>query len=305
MTALENIAVLPRRVNESLLALDINVSLLQVLVDYPLPGMSSALVNVTVSLYNLGLGLRLGNETPIPMERGMLLLHNLTVYVEGKEAITLPGYGVPAKEVPANESNATPAPSASGSVELIMTPPEKPANKHSFNITICYTEDSNSTPTRTCLEYLYRVELPFGWRLTIHMLDTCQVLYEFWEIVPPNETGYEIIVWDSAKPGIGEKDYCIAASAGACEQVRLEIYNSRGLIALREGRGSAAWCPMEPGTYTAIAVDEFNNTVSATFNLTWTAGPPPALKKALTSLAATIIAIIAALYIILEGRWIA
>jgi hypothetical protein len=147
------------------------------------------------------------------------------------------------------------------------------------------------------------VLLPFGWKLTVYMLDTCQVLHELWEIVPPNETGLKVVVWDSAKLGIGEKDYCIVATAGGCEQVRLEAYNSRGLIALREGRGSATWCPLEPGTYTAIAVDESDNTATKAFTLTWSAGPPPALEKELLALAGIILALMIALYTILEGRW--
>jgi hypothetical protein len=147
------------------------------------------------------------------------------------------------------------------------------------------------------------VLLPFEWKLTVYMLDTCQVLHELWEIVPPNETGLKVVVWDSAKLGIGEKDYCIVAAAGGCEQVRLEAYNSRGLIALREGRGSATWCPLEPGTYTAIAVDESDNTATKAFTLTWSAGPPPALEKELLALAGIILALMIALYTILEGRW--
>ena len=295
--------MLPREVNESMLGLDLNVSLEQVLMDYPLPGQSSALVNITVGVYNLGLGARAGNKTLIPVEQGMLLLHNLTVLVNGYPVIVCNGYCAPAERIPVDEPNATLAPSASGSVELILTPPEEPANTYTFNVTVCYTEDLNDTASRTCINDDVMVPLPFGWRLTVYMLDTCQVLHELWEIVPPNETGLKVVVWDSAKPGIGEKDYCIAASAGGCEQVRLEVYNSRGLIALREGRGSATWCPLEPGTYTAIAVDEFNNTVTGTFNLTWTAGPPPALKHSLLSLAGTILTLIVVLYIVLEGKW--
>ena len=303
LTAAENVTVLPRRVNETLLGLDLNVSLVEVLVDYPWPGESSALVNLTAAVYNLGLGARAGNETLVPMERGMLLLHNLTVLVDNVPVVSLTGYGAPAHRIPVNESNATLAPSITGSAELILEPPGEPANEYTFNVTMCYTEDVNSTPTRTCVSGNITVPLPFGWRMVYNVLDNCQPLQQLWEVVPPNETGYKTVVWDMVKPSLAVRDYCIAASAGACEPVRLSVYSGGTPIASAEGRGEAKWCPMEPGTYTAVAVDGFNNTAVKVFTLTWSAGPPPALKHALLSLAAVLIAFMVMAYILAGGGW--
>jgi len=302
-TAAGNVTVLPREVNQSLIGLDLNVSLVDVLVDYPWPGWSSALVNLTAAVYNLGLGARAGNETLVPMERGMLLLHNLTVLVDNVPVITCRGFCAPAHRIPVNESNATLEPSARGSAELILEPPGEPTNKYTFNVTMCYTEDVNSTPRRTCTSQNITVPLPFGWRLVYNILDNCQPLQQLWEIVPPNETGYKTVVWDTVKPGLREENYCIVASAGACEPVRLEVRQGGVLAASSAGRGSATWCPMEPGTYTAVAVDGFNNTAVKVFTLTWSAGPPPALKHALLSLAAVLIAFMVVLYIVMGGGW--
>lgn len=135
------------------------------------------------------------------------------------------------------------------------------------------------------------------------MDDNCRVYNVLWEVVSLDEPSVETIVADAAKPGLREERGCIVAAAGACEEVVLRVYQDGALAASRTGRGSAAWCPMEPGVYTARAVDEFNNTATGTFTLTWTAGPPPVLRRALLSLAGTILALIAVLYIVLEGRW--
>ncbi len=159
-TAAGNVTVLPRSVNQSLLGLGLNVTLLQVLVDYPWPGESSALVNLTAVLYNLGLGL--GSRAVVPPERGMLLLHNLTVLVDNVPVVTCRGFCAPAERIPVNMSNATLEPSARGSAELVLGPPGEPANKYTFNVTVCYTEDVNSTPRRTCVSYNVTVPLPFG-----------------------------------------------------------------------------------------------------------------------------------------------
>ena len=61
-------------------------------------------------------------------------------------------------------------------------------------------------------------------------------------------------------------------------------------------------CTLSPGTYTAVAVDYYNNTASKVFTLTWTARPPPGLRDALLGLAAVLIAFMAILYIALESR---
>ncbi len=121
--------------------------------------------------------------------------------------------------------------------------------------------------------------------------------------MPPNETGYKTVVWDTVKPSITARDYCIAASAGACEPVRLSVYSSGGPVASAEGRGSATWCPVEPGTYTAVAVDGFNNTALKTLTITWSAGPPPAVKRALLGLAAVLTAFMVMAYILAGGGW--
>jgi len=294
-TASSTVTVLPRTVNQSLLGLDLNVT------SYKALGNGSVLVNISAKLYNLGMGLRIGNETPIPVEKGMLLLHNLTLYVDGVPAINLSGYGAPAREIPVNGTE--PEPSAEGGVSLILTPPGRPSNEYTFNVTICYTEDKPE-PVKTCVSQNITVPLPFGWRETLYIADDCRVINETWEVVPANETGIEtVLVVDEVKPSITARDYCIVASAGACEPVRLDVYSGGVLVASRTGRGNATWCPAEPGTYTATAVDQFNNTVEKTFTITWSAGPPPAVKRALLGLAATIIAVMVGLYIILEGRW--
>ncbi|BES82567.1 hypothetical protein [Pyrodictium abyssi] len=288
--------VIPRRVNETLLGLDLNVSLLQVLVDYPVPGQSSALVNMTVRLYNFGLGL--GNAT-LPREDGMLLLHNLAVMVNGVPVIRCDRFCAPAQPLPVA---GEPVPSVSGSAELVLTPPREPGNEYMLNITICYTED-RPEPVTTCVEDRLPVFLPFKWRLTVLMDDACRVYNRLWEIVPLGEPSAETVVADAAKPGLREERGCIVAAAGACESVELQVDGDGVPVASRAGRGEAKWCPMEPGVYTARAVDEYGNVVTGTFTITWSAGPPPALKHALLRLALTLVALMAMAYILAGGRW--
>jgi len=44
-------------------------------------------------------------------------------------------------------------------------------------------------------------------------------------VVPADETGYEtVLAADEVKPGVTARDYCIAAAAGACENVELRAY---------------------------------------------------------------------------------
>lgn len=290
------LTVIPRRVNETLLGLDLSVSLLRVLLDYPWPGMSSALVNLTAALYNFGLGLR---SSTLPMEQGMLLLHNLTVTVNGVPVIRCDGFCAPAQPLPVA---GEPVPSVSGSAELVLTPPREPGNEYMLNITICYTEDMPEHVT-TCVEDRLLVFLPFKWRLTVLMDDTCRVYNRLWEIVPLGEPSVETVVVDVAKPGLREERGCIVAAAGACESVELQVDGGGAPVASRAGRGEAKWCPMEPGVYTARAVDEYGNVVTGTFTITWSAGPPPALKHALLRLALTLVALMAMAYILAGGRW--
>jgi len=287
------VTVLPRHANSTLLPVELNVT------GYRPLGGGGVLANITVRLYNLGLGLRSGNTTPIPVEEEMLLLHNLTVLLDNMSAINLTGYGAPARAIPVNASIE---PSAAGSVELTLTPPGRPTNEYTFNITVCLTEDKPE-PVRTCISGNITLPLPFGWRLIRYVADDCRVLDTVWEVVPANETGVHVeLVEDRVKPSITTKGYCITASAGACELLRLQVYEDGSQVASREGRGSVTWCPVEPGVYTAVAVDSSNNTATGTYTLTWTAGPPPALKRALQGLAGAIIALMVGLYIMLgEG----
>jgi len=287
--------IIPRRVDSSLLVVSLNIT------GYRVLGNGSVLVNASVVFYNLGQGLRLGNKTLVPMEKGMLLLHNLAIYVDGVSAVNLSGYGAPAQPLPVN--GAGPEPSATGTATLVLEPPGKPTNEYTFNVTICYTED-RPEPVRTCIADNVTVSLPFGWRLVRYIADDCRVINETWEIVPANETGYEtVLVENHVEPSLREDHDCIVASAGACEEVVLRVYEDGDLVASRTARGSITWCPAEPGTYTVTAMDYFNNTVTRTFSLTWSTGPPPALRHTLLSLAATIIALMIGMYIILGGRW--
>ena len=286
--------IIPRRVNSSLLVVSLNIT------GYRALGNGSVLVNASVLLYNLGQGLRLGNETPVPMEEGMLLLYNGTVLVDNATAIRLVGYGAPAESIPIE---GPPSPSASGTVRLVLGPPRKPTSSHLFRARICFIEDKPG-PTRTCLNDTLTVPLPFGWRLARYIADDCRVVNESWEVVPANETGYEtVLVKDDVKPSISLKDYCITVSAGACESVALKVYEDGRLVALRTGLGSATWCPAVPGVYTAVAVDSFNNTATGTFTLAWSPGPPPVLRRTYLGLAASILALLAVLYIVTGGGW--
>ena len=52
-----------------------------------------------------------------------------------------------------------------------------------------------------------------------------------------------------------------------------------------------------------VAVDGFSSTASKVFALMWSAGPPPAVKRALLGLATVIIVAMIALYTILGGGW--
>ncbi len=286
--------IIPRRVNSSLLVVSLNIT------GYRALGNGSVLVNASVLLYNLGQGLRLGNETPVPMEEGMLLLYNLTVLVDNATAIRLVGYGAPAESIPIE---GPPSPSASGTVRLVLGPPRKPTSSHLFRARICFIEDKPG-PTRTCLNDTLTVPLPFGWRLARYIADDCRVVNESWEVVPANETGYEtVLVKDDVKPSSSLEDYCITVSAGACESVALKVYEDGRLVALRTGLGSATWCPAVPGVYTAVAVDSFNNTATGTFTLAWSPGPPPVLRRTYLGLAASILALLAVLYIVTGGGW--
>jgi len=247
-------------------------------------------------LYNFGLGLR--NST-LPMEQGMLL-HDLTVAVNGVPVIRCSWFCAPSQPLPVASE---PEPSTVGSATLILEPPRRPGSEYTFNVTICYTENVNGTARRTCLNDTLRVPLPFGWRLVYNVLDTCEQLQQLWEVVPANETGYMVVVWDTVEPSVSLRDYCIAAAAGGCESVGLRVYQDGSMIASRTGRGEAKWCPAEPGVYTVVAVDGFNNTATGTFTITWSAGPPPALKRALQGLAGAAIALMVGLYIVLGGGW--
>ena len=286
--------IIPRRVNSSLLVVSLNIT------GYRALGNGSVLVNASAHLYNLGRGLRLGNETPVPMEEGMLLLYNLTVLVDNATAIRLVGYGAPAESIPIEGPSS---PSASGTVRLVLGPPRRPTSSHVFRARICFIEDKPG-PTRTCLNDTLTVPLPFGWRLVRYIADDCRVVNESWKIVPANETGYEtILVKDDVEPGITLRDGCIVAAAGPCEDITLRVYVNDRLVASRTGLGSVTWCPATPGTYTVTAMDYFNNTVTGTFTLTWSLGLLLVLRRAYLGLAAAVLALIAVLYIVTGGEW--
>ena len=286
--------IIPRRVNSSLLVVSLNIT------SYRALDNGSVLVNASVLLYNLGQGLRLGNETPVPMEEGMLLLYNLTVLVDNATAIRLVGYGAPAESIPIEGPSS---PSASGTVRLVLGPPRKPTSSHVFRARICFIEDKPE-PTRTCLNDTLTVPLPFGWRLVKYIADDCRVVDESWKIVPANETGYEtVLVKDNVEPSITLRDGCIVAAGGPCEDITLRVYVNDGLVASRTARGSTTWCPAVLGVYTAVAVDSFNNTATGTFTLAWSPGPPPVLRRAYLGLAASILALLAVLYIVTGGGW--
>ena len=294
LTEAVTVTIIPRRVNSSLLIAALNIT------GYRVLGNGSALVNASVLLYNLGLGMSHGNATQVPAATGMLLLYNLTVLVDNATAIRLVGYGAPAESIPIE---GPPSPSASGTVRLVLGPPRKPTSSHVFGARICFVEDKPE-PTRICLNNTLTVPLPFGWRLVRYIADDCRVINETWEVVPANETGYEtVLAVDQVKPSITLRDGCIVAAAGPCEDITLRVYANDRLLVSRTARGSAIWCPATPGTYTLTAMDYFNNTATGTFTLTWSPGPPPVLRRAYLGLATAILALIAVLYIVTGGEW--